>query len=102
MPSKSQTPSETARKMHCMVLQRLQESGLAVAIAAQIGVSEATISRLKNEHLETLCSVLAYAGLKIVPAEAQCVSPDTLSALVTFAKAHMAAVTSASELSVDP
>jgi hypothetical protein len=54
-----------------------------------MGASESTVSRLKNEHLESFCLMLAFAGLKIVPAEMRCFSPDKVQALLTFSKAYM-------------
>jgi hypothetical protein len=81
------------------VLQRLQEPGRAVSIAASLGISESTVSRLKNEHLETLCSILSHAGLKIVPVEMQCFPAAKIDALLTFAKAHLETVESAEQLS---
>lgn len=99
MSSVLPTAPESARKMLQVVLQALAENGRAVAIAASLGISESTISRLKNEHLETLCAVLAHAGLKIVPAESRVIAPDRLRALLTFAKAHLNGVDSIDEMS---
>jgi hypothetical protein len=83
------------------VLQRLQEPGRAVSIASSLGVSESTVSRLKNEHLETLCNVLAHAGLKIVPVELQCFSSAKVNALLTLSKAHLDTLKSADQLCCD-
>jgi hypothetical protein len=101
MTQSSPTVDASARKMVSTVLQVLQEPGRAVAIATALGVSESTVSRLKNEHLETLCSVLAYAGLKLVPADAHVVAKDKIEALLLFAKAHLARVESAADLTID-
>lgn len=84
--------------MSCTVLQRLQEPGRAVAIAAAMGVSESTVSRLKNEHLESLCELLAHAGMKIVPVEVKCFPAEKIDALLTLAKAHLAEVESADDI----
>lgn len=65
--------------MHSMLLQRLQ--GDASSFAAAMGVSESTISRLKNEHAESLCTLMAHAGLKIVDQERTCVRPAELELL---------------------
>lgn len=88
-----------AQANQSVVLKRLQEPGRQVAIATAMGVSESTVSRMKNEHLETLCELLAHAGLKIVPVEMQCFPKDKIAALLTFAKAHLATVESADDLS---
>ena len=75
--------------MVSIVLQRLASPGRQVAVATSMGVSESTISRLKNDHLEPLCALLAHAGLKIVPVEMQCFPAEKVSALLVFAKAHL-------------
>lgn len=59
-----------------LVLQRLQEPGTAVSVAAAMGASEATVSRIKNERMEDCLRLLAHLGLKVVPAEFKCVNPD--------------------------
>lgn len=84
--------------MTSTVLQRLQEPGRAVAIASAMGVSESTVSRLKNEHLESLCELLAHAGLKIVPVEVKCFPAEKIAALLTLAKAHLDSIESADEM----
>lgn len=75
MTAVSNTPPERARKAYLTVLQRLQEPGTATAVAAAMGVSESTVSRLKNEQMEVLCGMLAHLGLKVVPVEMQCFHP---------------------------
>lgn len=66
MSELSQTPAERARKAHSALLQRLQEPGIGVALAAALGVSESTISRLKNDQLENVLAFIYAAGLKVV------------------------------------
>ncbi len=78
--------------MTSMVLQRLQAPGTQTAIAAAMCVSESTVSRAKTEHLETLCQILAHAGLKIVPTEAKCFPADKVEALLTLARSHLASM----------
>jgi hypothetical protein len=75
--------------MHSLILARLQ-GGNAEAVAAAIGVSPSTISRLKSDHLETLCAVLARAGLKVVEVERICVDADTYRAVSHLASKAMA------------
>lgn len=84
--------------MTSIVLQRLQEPGRAVAIAAAMGVSESTVSRLKNEHLESLCELLAHAGMKLVPVETKCFPAEKIEALLTLAKAHLAEIETADDI----
>ena len=55
-----------------------------------MGLSEATISRLKSEHLENFSRLLAHAGLKVVPAEAVCVSAETYQSIAHIARRAMA------------
>lgn len=68
-------PPERARKTVQLVLQRLQEPGTGVAVAAAMGVSESTVSRMKTDHLEQVALFLACLGLKVVPSEFKCVDP---------------------------
>lgn len=48
------------------------------AIAAAIGASEATVSRIKNERLEECLALLYAAGFKVVSQEKVCVSAEAL------------------------
>lgn len=84
--------------MSSTVLQALADPGRQVAIAAAMGVSESTVSRLKNDHLDSLCKLLAHSGLKIVPVEVKCFAPEKVDALLTLAKAHLAGVESSDEM----
>lgn len=70
------TPAERARKMHSAILRCMQESGSQVALAAAMGVSEATISRFKSEQLEQFCFLLAHLGLKTVDIQKICVDKN--------------------------
>lgn len=73
-------PSERARKIVQIVLQRLSESRQS-EIAAALGVSEATISRVKNDQIELLARILAQAGLHVVPVEACVVEKKVLESI---------------------
>lgn len=75
MTEVSVSPAERARKTVQMFLQRMQEPGTGVAVAATMGVSEATVSRIKSERLEEVATLLACLGLKVVPTEYKCVDP---------------------------
>lgn len=82
------TPTERARKSHLTLLRALQEPGRQMALATAMGVSESTISRLKNEHAEAFCAMAAHLGFKLVPSEHRCVNPETFAAFeLLFAKA---------------
>ncbi len=80
------------------MLQRLQEPGTQVALASGMGVSESTISRFKNDQLETFCQMVAHLGLKVVPAEMQCFPADRIQALLTLSKAHLEQISQADQL----
>lgn len=73
----SATPAERARKGVQLALQRLQEPGTAAHVAVSMGVSESTISRIKNERLDEALLMLAHLGLKCVPSDFKCVDRAT-------------------------
>lgn len=89
MDASSGSPVERARKTVKCVLQALSGTP-ATAVAAAMGVSEPTISRLKNEHLGSFAAMLAHLGLKVVPVEARCFDPRYIEALQTLAEAELA------------
>jgi len=81
MAQASIPPTETARKGVRLALQMLQEPGKAGALAVAMGVSDATISRIKNERLEEVAALCAHLGVKWVPADHKCVSRETFDFL---------------------
>lgn len=83
MPASLRTPSETARKGVSLALQRLQEAGKAGAVAAAMGLSDSTVSRLKTERMEEVIGFLAHLGLKVVPTEFKCVDAAAYAFLTT-------------------
>ena len=92
MNASSTTPTERARKSHTVILRGMQEPGRQTAVATCMGVSESTVSRLKTEHLEQFCHLLAHLGLKVVPIAMHCFPEDKVQALLTLAKGHLAAI----------
>lgn len=58
------------------ILQALSLPGSQVAIAATLGASQSTISRIKNERLEEVLCFLYAAGFKVVDQEKVCVDQD--------------------------
>lgn len=60
-----------------------------------MGVSEATVSRLKNERMAEVLQMLAHLGLKVVPADHTCVSRETYEFLT---RTHLRVVQQAPEL----
>lgn len=89
------TPAERARKALGLALKHLQEPGSAVAVAAAMGVSESTVSRLKNDHMESVLTMLAHLGLKVVPASFKCVDREAYDFLV---RSHTRVMARAPEL----
>lgn len=55
-----------------------------------LAVSEATVSRVKSEQLETFSRFLAALGLKTVPAHFKCYDPAHIAHLEYFAKIGLA------------
>ncbi|MDR3004073.1 MAG: hypothetical protein LBV14_07540 [Acidovorax sp.] len=72
MSEVSETAHERSRKAHSLVLQGMKEIKQA-AIAAAMGVSEATVSRIKNDDLEAAIQFLYHAGWKVVPQDHRCI-----------------------------
>lgn len=81
--------SERARKAHCRVLQAMQDPGTQRNLAQVMGVSEATISRVKSEKLEDSLALLYQLGFKVVHHDQHCVPADYLQALQVMAREHM-------------
>lgn len=87
MASASGQLLDRARKGVSLVLHALQEPGKAGALAVAMGVSDATISRIKNERLEEAATLCAHLGIKWVPAAHTCVARETYDFLtVTHAR----------------
>lgn len=85
MNTLSNTPVDTARQMEQRILQRLQVNGMQTVIAASSGMSESTISRLKNDHLGNFCQMLAFAGFKLVHQDEKTISEEKLQAFALLA-----------------
>lgn len=81
MTASSQSVAETTRKGVQLALQRLQEPGKAGAVAAAMGVSDSTVSRIKTERMEEVVDFLAHLGLKVVPVEFKCVNAEAYAFL---------------------
>jgi hypothetical protein len=94
----SLTATDRSRKYVQLVLQAMQEPGRQVAAATAMGMSESTISRLKNEHLAHFALLLAHIGLKVVPTDRVCVSRETYLAMSHIASKAMANERMAREL----
>lgn len=94
-PATTLTPTERARRALSLVLQAMQEPGMAAEVAKAMDVSESTISRLKNDKLEEALLFLAHLGFKCVPQHFKCIDPDTYGFLI---KSHQRFVSKAPSL----
>jgi len=79
---------ELSRKIERIVLHSLAERGQS-AIAGAVGLSESTISRLKDGSLETFSKVLAVMDLKVVPTSYRSIDPERMRAFCTLFEAAM-------------
>lgn len=75
MPAVSISASETAKKSEAVFLRALETPGKARAVAAAMGVSEAAVSRWKNEKIAELFTLCAYLGLELRPTDHVAVHP---------------------------
>lgn len=66
------TPAEKARKALATVLQVLKSNGKQGQVATSLGVSDSTMSRLVNDHMEQVIAALYHSGYKVVPQEMAC------------------------------
>lgn len=85
----SSPPLERSRKAHSRLLTAMQEPGTQRNLAQILGISEATVSRIKNEKLEDALTLVYQLGFKVVPGDHECVPVEYLQALRVMAKAHM-------------
>jgi hypothetical protein len=90
---------ETARKIVSLIFQRLSSVG-QVAVAESLSVSEASVSRLK-EQVPQLAGMLARLGLKVVPIEVRCYDERTLGSILELAKQRMAQIETPQQLAQD-
>ena len=77
---------ENARKNETAILHSLAELSQK-AVADRLGVSEATVSRMKSDgQIENMSALLAAMGLKLVPAASESFTPEYIQALRTLAQ----------------
>ena len=77
-----------ARKSQSTILQRLASVGQK-PVADALAVSEATVSRMKGEGVESFTAFLAALELKVVPAGHRCYAPEYIEHLHYFAEIGM-------------
>lgn len=87
MDTLNEKDAEIARKINSKFLQRLSEEGQK-PVAEAIGVSETTISRVK-QHSEDTIKALRSLGFKVVPVEMKCYKPEVIEPLLLLAKQRM-------------
>lgn len=96
------TPDESARKSYSAVLQALADPESTCnqsKLAERLGVSESTVSRLKNDQLLEILRMLAHMGFKVVPNTVRCYPADQIGAIFALAKERMAQLQSVEQLS---
>lgn len=76
------TARDVAQRGYSVALRRLADMK-ATKVAEAMGTSDATISTLKNQHLEQCLLLLAHLGLKVVDAKARCLAPDAFTFLTS-------------------
>ena len=79
------SPIQRTRKNEALILQSMASVG-QIELARLMGVSESTVSRLKDGQIATFAHALAHLGLKIIPAGHACFDPSYVDALKTLAE----------------
>lgn len=72
---------ERAHEAHTMFLNKIRKAN-AGDVALAMGVSDSKVSELKNKQMQDCLLLLAHLGLKLVPANYQCMPSDTHRFLV--------------------
>ena len=94
---------ESARKMSARARKCLQSLLQAIEsrgqdnIAAEIGIHESTLSRLKAQ-LDNVCAVIDVVGYKCVPLTMRCYEPKQIESLLFLARQRMADLDSVEKL----
>lgn len=77
---------ESARKIEAVILRRLRSVG-QVNVAEALGVSEATVSRMKGDgELARIANVLAALGVEVMEPGDRVVNASKLAALIALAE----------------
>jgi hypothetical protein len=99
MAALSPPPDERARKIVKLIFQRLSSAGQNT-VAQGLGVSEATVSRMKEEA-PRFAAMFSLLGLKVVPAEMKCYDEATLASILQLAQQRMAQLQTPQQLAND-
>lgn len=87
----------TSRKIEAVILQKLASVGQA-RVAEALGISESTVSRLKDGDISRFSKILAEIGLKAVPVSYRCYKPDYIEFLLQAARIGVRSLQSAEDL----
>jgi hypothetical protein len=85
----STSATERSRKAFTAFLDAMKPDGTARNVAQAMGVSEATVSRIKNEKVEDAIALLYQLGFKVVDESRVCVDRSAYEALSTLARKAM-------------
>ncbi len=77
--------SERGRNIESLLFHAASRAGYT-HIAAELRISDPTMSRLMSEHLSKFADMVAFLGLKLVPVSSKCFKPGEVEALQMFAK----------------
>lgn len=77
----SPTPQERSRKAFTRFLQAMEKPGTGGELAKALDTSDASVSRIKNEHMQGALSLLYALGFKVVDASAYVVDAETYAFL---------------------
>lgn len=88
---------DLSRKNERQILHALSELGQG-PVAALVGTSESTVSRMKDGQIEAVCRLISACGLKVVPAKYMCMDPIKAGAMMTLYEAAMKRVKNPIEL----
>jgi hypothetical protein len=92
------SPLEKSRKALSAVLQVLKNNGKQGAIATAMGISDSTMSRLVNDHMEQIVSALYHGGFKVVSQDMQCYPSADIEAWYGAYKRQVSHANTAAEL----
>jgi DNA-binding Xre family transcriptional regulator len=96
----SMNPDERTRKNERAILHGLASRGQA-AVAEALGVSESTVSRMKDGDIERLAKMLALCGLKIVPEEVHCYDAKFMESMLFLARRQLERMDNVEQLQWD-
>lgn len=77
--------AQRSRNYESLIIRGLESTGQRAA-SEDMGISEPTLTRLKNEHLEKFCDLLVALELKTVPLNWVCLSPKKHETLLYLAE----------------